>query len=93
MDLSVDINIVLGMPWMANLGSILWNFASLEIWFQQGDRTVTFTVPSGQASQMVLALPVPLLPRQRRRHSGATTTAAGATTTIVAATLQPDQCH
>jgi hypothetical protein len=92
-DLSVDINIVLGMPWMANLGSILWNFASLEIWFQQGDRTVTFTVPSGQASQMVLTLPVPLLPRQRRRHSGATTTAASATTTIIAATLQPDQCH
>ena len=61
MDLSVDINIVLGMPWMANLGSILWNFASLEIWFQQGDRTVTFTVPSGRALQMVLALPVPVL--------------------------------
>jgi hypothetical protein len=80
-DLGVDIDIVLGMPWMADLGSILWNFASL---------TVTFTVPAGKHRKCAR----PTSPTTRRCHASAAATAVGATTTIiVAATLQPDQCH
>lgn len=30
-DLGVDVDVDLGTPWMADLGNILWNFASLEM--------------------------------------------------------------
>lgn len=36
LDISVNVVIILGMSWMADLGNIHWNFASLEMQFQQG---------------------------------------------------------
>lgn len=41
-DLGIDVDIILDMAWMADLGNILWNFVSLEMWFQWEEHTITF---------------------------------------------------
>lgn len=42
-DISNDIDVILGTPWLADIGSITWNFASLEMEFQRNGQTITFT--------------------------------------------------
>lgn len=42
-DISNNIDVILSMPWMADIGSITWNFASLEMQFQRNSQTITFT--------------------------------------------------
>lgn len=61
-DIGNDIDVILGTPWLANIGIITWNFTSLEMQFQRNGHTVNLSsLQDHYLDQHVLALPAPAL--------------------------------
>jgi hypothetical protein len=40
LDMGNDVDIILGTPWLANMGIIAWNFELMEMQFQRNGHTI-----------------------------------------------------
>ena len=61
LDIGNDIDIILGTPWLTNIGIITWNFESIEMQFQRNDCTIKLSgIQNPHERRIVLALPAPV---------------------------------
>jgi hypothetical protein len=60
-DIGNDVDVILGTPWLASLGSVVWDFTNMELQYVCNRRPHIFHAPlRRQVSTTVLALPAPL---------------------------------
>lgn len=60
LDITNDVDIILGMPWLVDLGRVTWDLSKLEMQFQHAGHVVTFTgIHPRRQAQTVVALPAP----------------------------------
>ena len=60
LDISNNIDVVLGMPWLISLGHVMWDFTTMELlYFRNGCPNMLCTTPHCQVHTTVLALSAP----------------------------------
>jgi hypothetical protein len=60
LEIGNNIDIIMGMPWLADLGQLTWDFTTMEPQYYRDRRPISFTtVLPRHTPQTILALPVP----------------------------------
>jgi hypothetical protein len=60
LDIGNDVDIILGTPWLTNLGRLTWDFSTMELQYIRNGHHITFmTIQLRHAMATVRALPAP----------------------------------